>query len=64
VKSHILPELTLWLGDRRLDFKNIRTVPLSMHFVRLYGVLGADLLKKGQVILDPLNGRFEYYPAS
>jgi len=63
VKAQLLPEMTLWLGDQRLEFKNINTIPLLSGFVRLDGVLGADLLHKGETTIDPHNGVFEHIPA-
>jgi gag-polyprotein putative aspartyl protease len=60
VDSKVLPELSLFLNEYQLTFKNIGTRPARLdEFVELDGVLGSDVFENGKIRIDYRNGIFD-----
>ena len=63
ISVRVFPDFSLILCGKMIHYPNIYSHPLHFAaFVRMDGVFGNDLLEKGRVRIDFLNGRFEFMP--
>ena len=61
IEKKVVSDFTLFLDDYELNFEEIGTrCRDQIEFIKVDGTLGSDIIKKGLIRIDYLNGRFDF----